>query len=280
MAFETGTADDHKDLLAKLRTFILANGWTENRYTTDPDGEDELHVQSTGVGGSEQICIGYLTVSGAPSYSNIRVMTAPAYNASDFDNQPARSPNRVLHAWHNPMPYWFIVSPEHIMVIVNVSSTWHSCYNGKIEIFCSLGHWPTPFVSVATSNNSTGLWSGQGNDYSSLQKYYSGNSAATIYWDGSWSTVNNMWPAQAPATDDRWQFTTNYPDGDVPAQKSVINHPSLGWIGSYHNVYHVNGLGWGSGTILDDPAGTGADMIMVENVYRTGTEDYYAVELS
>tara|TARA_R110002074_G_C12509722_1_gene663283 strand:+ start:765 stop:1631 length:867 start_codon:yes stop_codon:yes gene_type:complete len=44
MAYQTGTYSGPVDLLTLLRTFVLANGWTQNGWTADGTG-NRLHIQ-------------------------------------------------------------------------------------------------------------------------------------------------------------------------------------------------------------------------------------------
>lgn len=44
MSYQTGAASDQDDILDKLRTFLVANGWSSNKWEADGDGY-RLHLQ-------------------------------------------------------------------------------------------------------------------------------------------------------------------------------------------------------------------------------------------
>ena len=47
MAFQTGTATDHDDLLNIIRVFAVAQGWTQNGWSVVGSGH-RLHLEKSG----------------------------------------------------------------------------------------------------------------------------------------------------------------------------------------------------------------------------------------
>jgi len=134
MAFETGTATDLEDLLAKLSTFIQANGWTE----------DELDT----VGGDFAFSKGGIFVSGrwdtaSPSLFSLYQATAfdgtgtlPGDHTGDSGNGYNTDGSHLITNLDNerhvdlesngPYPgYWFFEndsSPAYVHVVVEVAT--------------------------------------------------------------------------------------------------------------------------------------------------------------
>ena len=161
MGWHTGTADNYKDLLAKIVATAVADGWTQERYTTGevpPQGflttSDEAILRGPGFGAGYETWVGIRTKEVAPS--NIfclewRGMTA--YDASKiFEQQPGITPAGThTNVWNTPIVYWLSISDRRILLIAKCSNTYHSAYAGLILPFSSPVEYPAPIYVAADS---------------------------------------------------------------------------------------------------------------------------------
>ncbi len=281
MAFETGTATDYKDLVAKLRAFATANGWTENRYLVGDNGEDELIMTSDGATGQEQIVVGYRTITNVgDDVFNLDLFTGPAYNTNDFDNQPGRSPRRVIHLWNATIEYWFMVSKERILIVANVSTTWQLSYNGKVRTYTSRGHWPTPLISAGSSSNPDWRWSVQDSGNMSSLQWSRGTAAPTIRQpNDAWANCSGPYPTAVTSNAPWGSNTVNQENGDAGLLPLAAINSTYFAMGEFEGCFGLSGEKLGAGQILNPPA-AGNDFLVVQNVYRNGFADYLAVELT
>ena len=156
MGWHTGTANDHKDLLAKIIAAAVADGWTQKRYT---QGEpplanlaftgtmDEAILEGPGYGPGYEVYVGIRTVETATSNIYcLRFNGMTNYDDSKvFDQQPGISPQTHLNVWNTPIVYWISISDRRILVIAKCSNTYHSVYAGLILPFSSPVEFPYPF---------------------------------------------------------------------------------------------------------------------------------------
>jgi len=157
MAYETGTATDYLDLLDKLVTFMVANGWVSNRYETT--GDYEFLAKGTGLAGTDNIYVGITTYSDEDlDYYNWRLQGALGYDASKtFDLQPGAIPaptigrTPVIHLWNSNIPYWFIVNSRRAIVVAKVSTVYQIMYIGYILPYLPPSMMPYPLAIVGTS---------------------------------------------------------------------------------------------------------------------------------
>lgn len=272
MAYQTGTATGHKDLLAKLRTFATANGWTSEQWSNPASGEHELVLKSTGVGGDDSICVGYRTVSNTASdYFNWDLWTGPTYTGGDFWSQAGQSPRRCLLLWGNSIPYWFVVTKRSIIVVANVSTTYHVSYNGLITTYTSRGHWVSPLASGASSSVNTLRWSDTSDNVGGIQKV---NGSATITVrdkDGNWANVHTMYPHSGGGP----ILLNGYASGNKAVQQ-YIYFASDRVLGEPDNLFYVNGATLQAGQTLDNAQG---NFVCIPNIFRSGVQDFYAVRL-
>lgn len=157
MAYETGTASNYKDLLTKLRTFMVANGWVSNRW--DADGDYEFLAKGTGLAGADNIYVGITTYEDADSdYYNWRLQGFLGYDAGKtFDLQPGAIPlptvgrTPVIHLWNSTIPYWFTVNGRRAVVVAKVSTVYQIMYIGLINPYLPPAMMPYPLAIVGTS---------------------------------------------------------------------------------------------------------------------------------
>ena len=166
MAFQTGTSTDYQDLLADLRTFCLANGWTSDRYTTG--AEDEVIFHGDG-GASDEIYVGIKTYSNpGPGYYNWELRGFTGFdNGLAFESQPGLCPATYVPLRNLSMDYWFFVDGRRICATIKTGSSYQFVYAGFIDPYSTDAEWPYPLLIMGSSGNSTTVFNSNEISYSS-----------------------------------------------------------------------------------------------------------------
>jgi hypothetical protein len=95
MSYETGTATDQHNLLDKVRTFLVANGWTQNGWADDGTGK-RLHVSKGGLYFNFRSAVNervfpyaYYSSSGYAYVTGIALCGSTGYDGGEaWDEQP------------------------------------------------------------------------------------------------------------------------------------------------------------------------------------------------
>jgi hypothetical protein len=94
MAYETGTATDQHNLLDKIRTFCVTQGWTQNGWADDGTGK-RLHLSKNGLyfnfrsAVNERVFSAYYFYSSYAYVTGIALCGSTGYDGGeDWDNQP------------------------------------------------------------------------------------------------------------------------------------------------------------------------------------------------
>ena len=281
MAYETGTASDMKNLLARLVTFATANGWTAEMDDTDgTTGHKEVVLSSTGQDGKYVINVGLRTfdpvVAGG---QNIECWTGPLWLGGNWEDQTDISGFRYICGWPSDMTYYFIVDIDTIKIVVNVDTTWRLSYFGLLDTFTSYGHWPAPLVCAGDTGTKETLYYDQNANVTTLLAYYSSSSAVRVYEPlRLWRSVNMSWPGNS--TDNVWERSRRSSNtGDIQMMPIIAIDTAYGSaFGNYRGVYATTGDDYQAGALFDDPDMT-TKYLLVNNVFRTDRNDFCIVEL-
>jgi hypothetical protein len=154
MAVTTGTAANYKDLLDKLRLYLVAQGWTVNAWAPGAGAADpsQLDVMGPGNVGGQQPKIGIQTdrdtVTNAYTW---QVGAYPQYNAAlGYGQQNNNSPSVNLCLWDNTMEYWFYVNNTRFIVIAKIGTYYMSMYAGFFLPYALPAEYPYPYYVGAT----------------------------------------------------------------------------------------------------------------------------------
>lgn len=166
MAFTTGSASNHNDLLDKLRLYLVAQGWTVNSYTPGVAATDVAFLAVTGPGsvGSEQPKVSIQTAfnTGANAYG-WALGAYPQYDSGlPFSQQILNSPLTYYLLWDGPMNYWFYVNNRRFIVVAKIGTHYMSLYAGFFLPYSLPAEYPFPYYIGAS--------------YVSLQPYNLNNS--------------------------------------------------------------------------------------------------------
>jgi hypothetical protein len=157
MAFTSGTATHHNDLLDRLKTYLLAQGWTIDDYTAGATPTDiaELFVTAPGSLGGEQPRFAIQTYFDIDA--NIYTWMAHAAinydSAKDFGTQDYSSPRVYLSLWNDVIDYWFYVNDRRCIVITKIGVVYHSFYAGFFLPYALPAEYPFPLYIGGTINS-------------------------------------------------------------------------------------------------------------------------------
>ena len=312
MAFSTDTATDYLDLLDRLRTFALANGWTSLRYDINDQGgsERQLILKGTGLSGADEIFIGIDTQRNvADDWYNWRCNGLLGFNAEmTFLNQPgslnfSAAPYLPrLHLWNDSIKYWFIANGRRIIVVAKISTVYQLGYLGWINPYLPPSAMPYPLMIAGTSTASSGeRWSVADATHSfgvmqpncAESDILANPRSSCRFWFGEWHGIQNSYNGATNSPTDwkgLWPYVqyshfafnklrANFSDGSYQLAPIIpsFHYPSPQIFGELDGVYFVSGYGNAAENIITIDT---VDYLVVQNVYRTGQFDYCAVRLS
>lgn len=315
MAYEIGTADNHIELLERLKDFLTNTSrttasdtnitaisaisasevWTVQRHDTDYDGNgnDELILKGYG---TTAPYVGIRTENGtvaAGDYHNWILQGFTGYSSgSDWDMQPGliSNPPRML-LWNSSISYWFFANDRHFKIVAKVNTVYESCYMGFILPYATPIQLPYPLVIG-------GSWAGAADRYSNLTEAHSSfidnrynhSTYYTLYllYGMQWYGFNNKdqiritYPYATNDSDygyiaDLWQNLYSLIDGGACLLPIIMlaTDHTLGGIGEFQGCYAV---------VHDSPSAEdeitiGADTYIVfPNTFNTEAYSYFAMK--
>lgn len=212
MAVQTGTSTDWKDLLADLKTFVEAQGWITESYTTGAGAEDPdtLYLRGAGPTGTEDVHVNIRTT--ADTTNGIyawEVRGAITYSSAlSYENQPGVSPATFMLLWQNSIDYWFYVNDRRIIVIAKVSTTYRTMYAGFYLPHASPAEYPYPLY-VASDYDTAVIYT---TTNSGIRSFVDpGIDAAHVRTpDGVWRRVYNHDNITSNADDFEYHYGADY----------------------------------------------------------------------
>jgi hypothetical protein len=302
----TPHATNYSDLLAKLKTFLLAQGWTSVASLTN-----EEYLKGPG-SGSDNIYVGIQKFADVPNdnYAWVLQGLTGYVPATSFNSQPGAIPSNppALALWNSTIPYWFVANGRRFIVVAKVSTLYMSAYCGwMLPYAIPASQWPYPLViggsTYAESNNNlvplrySGV-NGKTSNYmipintdsnagqlclrdpsGTWQRPVNrSNAESTIYnyWDGE-----GVWPWSNATLDDLGGFNDMEKslDGNYSLQPAIphLEVASRNVYGELDGVFHAPGRGQSAENIIQRG---GVDHLVIQNVFRTAKDAYAAIKLS
>jgi hypothetical protein len=288
MAYSIGFVDNtgsegiaHHQMLLAIKTLAEANGWTTLRYD-DVSATRELIMVGEGLSGVEEIYVGFRSYeSVAADYYNLSVAGFTGYlSGNSFITQPGYVESGIP-AHNNRIDYWLVANAQRIAFGMKVGTpVYESGYVGKFFPFAIPSQYPYPLV---VGGMLTGVPATRFSD-TTHSMYHKGNRAnlKMRFVDGTWKT-----PKAVPWSE-RDSGMTNDPmgglvwtlrdTGDAYSLVPVVlvdDSPNV--YGALDGIYHVSGF---NNAVENTFSIGGKDYVVLQDVYRTGFNDYYALELS
>lgn len=278
MAYSTGFVTDasmlaHYAMLKQIRDFAVANGWTELRYDT-ASANRELILKGTGLSGTEEIFVGFRTYQDATAdYYNLVAATFTGYiSGNTFDTQPGAMLSGVP-AHNSRIDYWLAVNGQRIILAMKVGTpVYESCYVGKFLPYAAPSHMPYPVVcggmlagAAATRFSDTA--------HSMPYKGNRDNMRARLN-DGSWlKAYCHPWITTSYQSIISQMRDTNGNYGLFP----IVLHDGSGNVyGELDGVFAISGF---DNAVQNTLSIGGKTYVVIQDTYRTGFADYYAMRL-
>jgi hypothetical protein len=319
MAWETGTATDHVDLLNKIRDFLTTNadlvaGGQNWDQELGPTGVlvhgDQITLRGPGLTGTDNIYCGLQTLEdpGADTY-NLQFWGHAGFSATLAQReQPLMSPDAYVLLWNQPMTYWVVGNGRRWMLAVKVSTVYSTAYCGFFLPYGTPSEYPFPMTVAGVALEST-RWSteDQRNRFFASPGY---NTFWTYYPDNTWRSVQNYGDnANNYAvkfgfenTSPGYLFPTrSYTNGVFvsPSDEQVTSNANRCFDGSYL-MRDLTIISTASGGVYDALMGVldgaywvpgrensseniisrdGVDHLVVQNLFRNGFRDYMTMRL-
>lgn len=307
MPFETGSATDYLDLLAKLEAFVTGVALGAQAWTALRSESDELILQGPGLAGLDEIIVGIKTYESVGNdYYNWRLMGATGFSdGMAFDEQPGilNLTQPRVHLWNQTIPYWFVANGRRIIMVAKVSTVYEAMYLGFIRQYATPGQYPYPLVVGGSSTAYSGeRWSTVSGDHSHFANpggyALSRASMAIRAPSGGWKGVRNRDLADSyyiyPETSvypfmgvdgggdnaaQRMKFVREGLDGTYPMIPLVIHSdtPDLEIYGELEGCFWATGYENAVENTIQD--GGPVDHLVVQNVYRASISGYWALRL-
>lgn len=299
MAYETGTAAGYSDLLDKLIAFVTTNtelvslGQNWVAVAGGAIGTSQVVLKGPGLSGSEEIYVGIYRAQNTTN-DTYNWGIGGAVGWSPTTGYAYHSGWRYMYLWQHSIPYWFIANGQRIIVIAKISTTYHAMYAGKFFPYATPAQYPYPIYIGAEDQVETDRWSKDNEDIGTFQSPRRGS--RLFYTDSTWKTVMNyyessgsaaantdvnVWPTGQPANSNT-QITgsvTTFPDGGYALLPLILHMslPAINVLGELDGVFWVTGQQNAAENIIT----VGADnYLVVQDIYRTARNDYFAVRLA
>lgn len=246
--------------------------WEVLRYDTVSDNR-QLILKGAGYTGEEEIFVGFRTYQSEPAdYYNLVAAAFTGYVPSNtFDTQPGARLSGVP-AHNNRIDYWLTLNPQRIALAMKVGTpVYESCYLGKFLPYARPSQYPYPVIAAGMF---TGAPATRFSDTSHSIPYKGARAnMAMRFNDGTWRTPAS-WPwnnTRIAGSSSRQRDT----GGHYPLNAVVLSD-SLGIYGELDGIRHITGF---DNAVENTLVVDGKTWLVVQDVWRTGFNDYYALRM-
>lgn len=274
MAYEKGTAANHRDLLLKLETFLVANKWevlkdnTQSPYTTDPDVTDwdnQTRLARFFKKGDTVVPMG---IREGSNFWNIFATIMKGYDkhigVTGYKANAAAGHNQgyaglcvcSMPLWNQGIPYWFITKGEYFIVVAKVSARYASMYCGKFTPYGTDLEYPFPLAigansgtfDISYSSNSTGesrsFFNPQSAGYTNQSLYLYLPDGALCGMDNYDGGVPNYSPEGLTQPYSYKLMNTKTKGGNYVLEHIMLiqTTPQRAVLGYFNDVFYVSGV--------------------------------------
>lgn len=308
MAWTSGTATDYRDLLDRLRQFLTTDmlpaseRWQELRWSSDATSK-ELILQAPGLTGTEQIFCGLRTYASASSgYYMWDINGFIGFDpVKTFYDQPGAISGWVpmMSLCNFAIPYWFVANGRRCVVVAKVSTVYEAMYLGFIRPYATPGQYPYPLLVGGSMTGQRGRnYSVTGPNHRHFvdpgeNDYNNANTACMLRGpSGAWLQFQNFVinsGSESLYNGPRQVWPTHYyylgnvreaPDGSYVLYPIMLTQYNASadhdLFGELDGCYWVSGFNNAAENLISV---SGVDHLVVQNVYRTGVRDYWALRL-
>lgn len=303
MAFTSGTVVGHKNLLKTVVDYITGNTAMGNRkwvIKRNKDSKNEDYIlEAPGLAGTDKMYFGIkLFQDKKADYFNWRISAAMGYEAGlDMDEQPeALSYGYLL--WDKSIKYWLTANGQRLILVCKVSTIYTVLYMGKILPYAAPGQYPYPVMICGAHTDWTARWRDRSATHAHLQapKYTGAIRLPANIWRSLGSFHNqSVYSAQiygsvfmTPST--FLGFLGSYsiykrikknPDDSFSLLPYILATRGDKTTSRDRNILgELDGMLWvtGDSNASENTVTVGGKTYMVvQNVWRTGWNDYCAV---
>lgn len=282
MAFQASFTDQtgttgfaHKEMLLRIKALAEANGWTTLRYKIDDPASHELILQGAGLGGTNQIVVGFRTYESVPAdYYNLAVAGFTGYvPGNSWATQPGFLESGV--PCHNQrVDYWLAVNAQRIALAMKVGTpVYETAYAGFFLPYATPNQYPYP---LCVGGMLTGAAATRYSDTAHTMPYKGSRPNFVIRWlDGTWKQPQSYpWNNTniGGATDQLRDTNSQYPVMPV-----ILNETTPNIFGELDGIGYVSNF---NNTVESTVEVAGTDWICIQDVGRTNFNDYYAMRMS
>jgi hypothetical protein len=262
----------HYKMLQVIRDFAATNGWEVLRYDTAPSNR-ELILKSIGYTEEEEIYVGFRTYqsAGADYYNLVAAGFTGYVSANTFDTQPGAMLSGVP-CHNNRVDYWLTLNPQRIALAMKVGTpVYEAAYVGKFLPYARPSQYPYPLIC---SGMLSGTPATRFSDTTHSVGFKGSRSNFRMRFnDGNWRQPE-CWPWNnahlAGATTQQRDTGSQYP------LSPVVLSDSSGVYGELDGVRHISGFNNAVENTLEIG---GQTWIVLQDVWRTGFNDYYALRM-
>lgn len=284
----TGDADKnaHQKMLEVVMNFATSNGWTLMRYL-DGVTEHELILRAPGLSGTEQIYIGLLCYQNSNAdYYNILAAGFTGYVPGNaFAAQPGFMSSGVP-AHNQRIDYWLTLNGQRMVLAMKVGTpVYESLYLGKMLPYARPSQYPYPLVVGGMLNAKAATRFSD----SAHSCWVKGGYGRTTGTNISWQNMRLLFNSGAWVMPQHWPWNNTYlcnnsatnahvrdTGGTYPLLPVILSDATSGVFGELDGVYYVSGF---DNAVENSFTLDGHDYVVMQDVWRTGFADYYAIRM-
>lgn len=270
----------HYALLEAIKDFCDDAGWTIHRYDTGP-ADRELIMEAPGYVGPDGPVPAFIGIrtyqSVASDYYNLAVAGMTGYvSGNSFDTQPGIRIAGVP-AHNQRIDYWMTVNDRRLAFALKVGTpVYESAYLGYLLPYATPLQFPYPLVCGGMLNGTPAT---RFSDTNHGMPYKGNRTAFSLrFVSGSWIQPH-AWPwgndfimNPTAATNFAMRPTGTY----YPLLPVVLHDNATNVYGELEGIFAITGFDNAVENTLEIG---GEDYVVIQDVYRTGFVDYYAIKL-
>ncbi|MCE8012896.1 hypothetical protein [Billgrantia desiderata] len=267
----------------------------------------DIVLKGPGLAGLDEIYVG-MRLEHDPAVDYFGIWFAGAQgivpSATSFSAHVNSAPRMHMPVFDQTSPYWFVANGRRFVVVVKVSTTFVASYQGFFLPYATPSEYPYPMISSGCSRTAR-RWSDEAPSHTHFcMPGYIHRDGSTTYTYENYTTASYNGTVQVMSPSGEWVMFNNVnneyrvfpwaqPAGGVDFvgnQRSLFGgghmlYPATllstgsrlrGTLGVFEGVYHVSGFGNAAENILTLG---GVDHLVVQNMFRTGFTDYWALAL-
>lgn len=262
----------HQVMLERIADLAELNGWTILRFD-DTSTSHELILQGEGLTGNEEIFVGFRTYenAGADYYNILQGVFTGYVSGNSFDTQPGAY-LAGIPAHNNRIDYWMVCNAQRIALAMKVGTpVYESGYVGKMFPYGRPSQYPYPVIcGGAFQGAASTRFSETTHDF-----YLRGGAGTRLG-----ARTNDGWvsPSVHPYNNDALCGTTQLRDTNGKYQLMPVEiYNASGMLGVLDGIYHISGF---NNAVENTVTIGGVTYVVIQNVWRTGFNDYYAMRMS